>query len=200
MRSLLIFLIIASSLQAAFEKVDYALSTESIDVVVPCAAKDRETLEQCLRSIREYAYNIRRIIVVSKEHMTDMAEWYDESNYPFSLRDIIVEIFHGDEEGADAFISHPGSRATWIFQQFLKFYAPYVIPDISSNTLIVDSDLILLNPMRFMSDDGSPIFNVGSEYIEAYFHHAQRLLPGLHRVNPNYSGICNYMLFQRPVL
>jgi Family of unknown function (DUF6492) len=184
---------------AAYSQTQYALIPEPIDVVVPCAMKDYDTLEPCLHSIREYGENIRRIIVISKERLTDAAEWYDERDFPFSLRDLIVEVYHGDEAAADAFIAHPQSRAGWIFQQFLKLYAPFVIPGISSNVLIVDSDLVFINPMKFMTDDGMPIFNVGTENWAPYFSHARRLL-GLKRVFPDYSGICNYMLFQRVIL
>jgi Family of unknown function (DUF6492) len=200
MRFFLILLICSSPLWADFGKIEYQLSTEPIDIVMPCAPKDKDTLEVCIRSLHDCSKNIRRVIVISKEPMTNLAEWYDEKNYPFSLRDVIVEIFHGDESAADAFIAKPASRATWIFQQFLKLYAPFVIPGVSSNVLIVDADCFFLNPIEFISPEGVPIFNTATEYMEPYFKHAERLLPGLRRVYREYSGICNYMLFQKPIL
>lgn len=197
-----IFLFFAFSLPlcADFDKVQYQFSTEPIDIVIPCAPKDLDTLEICIRSLHSCAQNIRRTIVVSKEPLTDLAEWYDEKDYPFSLRDVIVEIFHGDESAADAFIAKPGSRASWIYQQFLKLYAPFVIPKISSNVLIVDADNYFLNPIEFMTSEGAPIFNTCEEYFEPYFKHASRLLPGIRRVYREHSGTCNYMLFQKPIL
>jgi hypothetical protein len=185
---------------ADFDKVHYQFSTEPIDIVIPCAPKDKDTLDICIRSLQSCSQNIRRTIVISKEPISRLAEWYDEKDYPFSLRDVIVEIFHGDESAAEEFIAKPGSRATWIFQQFLKLYAPFVIPGISSNVLIVDADNYFLNPIEFMTSEGAPIFNISDEYVESYFNHAARLLPGIRRVHKNYSGICNYMLFQRPIL
>ncbi len=51
-----------------------------------------------------------------------------------------------------------------------------------------------------MSEKGEPFFNVSDEYYDEYFKHAARLLPGFRRVYPQYSGICHFMLFQKPVL
>jgi hypothetical protein len=187
-------------LWADFDKVHYQFSTEPIDIVIPCAPKDKDTLEICIRSLQSCSNNIGRTIVVSKEPLTALAEWYDEKEYPFSIRDVIVEIFHGDESAAEAFMAKPGNRATWIFQQFLKLYAPFVIPGISSNVLIVDADNYFLNPIEFMTPEGAPIFNTSYEYVESYFQHAARLLLGIRRVHREYSGICNYILFQRPIL
>ncbi len=188
------------SLHGEFTKVRYNLSAESIDVVVPCALKDLDTLELCIQGIRENGQNIRRIIVLSNERFTQSAEWVDEACYPFSKRDLMIEIFNGDATEADRFLSDPKNRAGWIFQQFLKLYAPFVIPEISSNVLVLDSDVIFLNPTTFMTDEGNPIFNTGSEYYKPYFNHAQRLLPELHRVHRQHSGICHYMLFQKMIL
>jgi hypothetical protein len=194
------FLTVNFSLWAKIEKVHYLLSPEPIDVVIPSVPKDLDTLELCIEGIRKNGKNVRRIIVVSKERLTDSAEWFDEKQYPFSKRDLILEIFQGDEQKTDRFLTDPKARSGWIYQQFLKLYAPFVIPDISSNVLILDSDVIFLNPTAFMTEKGFPIFNTGSEYYKPYFNHMQRLLPDLTRVDRRYSGICNYMLFQRPIL
>lgn len=199
----LIFLFFAFALAAApesFRKVKYRLSDEPIDVIIPCAPKDLLTLEQCIEGIKTNGRNLRRIIVLSKEPMTRNAEWFSEDMFPFSKRDIALELFRGDLQAAEGFLAFPQTRIGWIFQQLLKFYAPFVIPNISSNVLILDSDVIFLKKVKFINSDGEPYFIPGTEYLPQYFEHASLLLPGIRRVHPKQSGIAHHMLFQKPVL
>ena len=181
-------------------KVHYALTAEPLDVVIPCSPKDLETLELCIQSVRRYAENIRRIIVISKDRLTNSAEWFPESQFPFSKEMIAQEIFAGETGRAEEFLAAPNTRIGWIYQQFLKFYAPFTIPGISSNVLIVDSDVIFLQPVSFITKKGAPLFTPATEYADSYFEHAARLLPGLQRVYRAHSGIAHHMLFQRPIL
>jgi len=184
----------------SFPKMTYEFSNEPIDVVIPYHPKDFETIEMCVQGIRENGNNVRRIIVVSKERATDLAEWFDEKNYPFTKEDLALEIFNGDAEKAREFLESPNTRIGWIFQQLLKFYAPFVIPGISSNVLILDADVIFLKPTDFMKEDGTPYFTVGTNDTKEYFDHAAKLLPGLRRARAGESGIVHHMLFQRPIL
>ena len=197
---ILYFLLLALPLSAEFAQKIFTLSPDPIDVVVPCGPKDRETLELCVEGIRANGLNVRRIIVVSKERMTEAAEWFSEEAYPFSKEDLALEIFRGDAEAAQEFLALPNCRIGWIYQQFLKLYAPFVIPQISPNVLVLDADVIFLNPASFLTEEGHPLFNFGDEHIPSYFAHAARLLPDLRRVFPNYSGIAHHMLFQKPIL
>ena len=183
-----------------FEKVIYPLKSDPIDVVIPCAPKDLLTLEDCIKSILKNGKNIRRIIVVSKEKLTSSVEWFSEDLFPFSKKDISLEIFSGDERAAQEFIDSPKTRIGWIFQQLLKFYIPFVIPNISSNVLILDSDVMFLNPHSFMDENGTPFFIPATEHVREYFDHAAKVLPGIQRVQMGKSGISHHMLFQKPVL
>jgi hypothetical protein len=182
-------------------KRTFDFSSEPIDVVIPCAPKDLRTLEKCIQGIRDNGKNVRRIIVISKERLTESAEWFSEDAFPFTKKDLAVEIFRGDVAAASAFLYQPDTRIGWIFQQFLKFYAPFVIPEISSNVLILDADVVFLNPVQFMTKEGGPCFVPSTEpYHAPYFSHAARLLKGLRRVHEQHSGIAHHMLFQKPIL
>jgi hypothetical protein len=172
---------------------------DPIDVVIPCVAKDQETVKYSIASIRAYCEGVRRIIVVSSEPIDVEAEWFDESNFPFNKLDIALEIFPSNDQAVQ-FIQTKHSRIGWIYQQLLKLYAPFVIPDISSNVLILDADTILLRPTRFMDESGAAFFNVGKENHKPYFEHMARLLPYMQRVDPKYSGITHHMLFQKSIL
>ncbi len=178
----------------------YEFLLDPVDVVIPCTSKDIRTLNLCIDGIKRYGKNINRVIVVSSEKLTDQAEWFGEADYPFSKNDIAYQIFK-NEKKAHAYLNTPKNRIGWIYQQLLKLYASFVIPNLSSNVLILDSDTVFLNPVSFYDKKtGGGYFNSGTEYNRPYFTHAQKLIPGFKKVYRNHSGISHHMLFQRPVL
>jgi hypothetical protein len=192
---LLIFLCSATH---PVKKVFYPFTTDPIDVVIPCHTKDLFTLDLCINGIRTQCKQVRRIIVVSQKKLTDNAEWFDESLYPFSKDDIALAIFRGNKDAAANYISG-GHRLGWIYQQLLKLYAPYAIPDISPNVLLLDADTIFLNSIEFINSEGVPYLTAANENHGPYFEHMKRLLPWLKR-ETQYSGISHHMLVQKCVL
>ena len=172
---------------------------DPIDVVIPCTYKDLFTLKRAIEGIRTYGVNVRRIIVVSLTPLEADAEWFDEALFPFNKLSIALEILKNGSK-AQCFIEEPKSRIGWIYQQLLKLYAPFVIPGISSNVLILDADTIFLNKTRFMDSSGWVLFNIGSEYHAPYFSHMPKVLPYLKRVHLDYSGVTHHMLFQKSIL
>jgi hypothetical protein len=182
----------------AVEKVQYSFSSSTIDVVIPCCEKDLPTLDLCIDGVLSNIKGVERIIVVSNRKLTNKAEWFDETNYPFTSQDIENEILRGKKlPSSDC---QDRYRLGWTFQQFLKLYAPFVIPNISRNVLIVDADTIFLSPVTFIGSSGGGFYNPGFEYQQPYFDHMKRVLPCLEKVFPEYSGISHHMLFQREVL
>ena len=119
-----------------------------IDIVIPAHQKDLATLDYSIAGIRKNIVGVRRIIVVSKEKYTDQAEWFNEALYPFSFKEI------SDLVG--------GSNVGWNYQQLLKLYAVLVIPDISENVLIVDSDTVFYRKVKFF-DNGIPLYNLSKD-------------------------------------
>jgi hypothetical protein len=181
------------------EKVEYQLFDEPIDVVIPCAKKDLRTLELCIEGVRKNVARLGEIIVISKERYTDNADWFAEELFPFSKFDLGYYICGETEDGAEKFLAEC-TRVGWIYQQFLKLYAPFVIPGISSNVLIVDADVIFYQPASFLNAKNEGLYNPGREYHKPYFNQMKRLLPDLHKLSPKYSGISHHMLFQRSIL
>ena len=180
-------------------KTKFPFSNDPIDVVIPCTEKDLYTLALCIDGIRKNGAGLRRIIVISKNKLTNKAEWYSEKGYPFSFQDVAEALAKGDlclqEE-----LSKGGSRTGWYYQQLLKLYAPLVIPNLSPNVLILDADTIFLNPVTFLNDENGGMYNPGVEHHLPYFRHAELLIPGFYKLFPNYSGISHHMIFQRPVI
>jgi hypothetical protein len=175
----------------------YKFSNEPIDVIIPCAKKDVPTLELCIKGIRDNGKNIRKIIVISSERLTNNADWFDENKFPFSNEDIANEIYGNNENMKKSFIT---TRAGWLLQQFLKLYSVYVIPGISENILVLDADTIFLKPVEFQNNDNEPLFAYGKENHTAYFETAKILLPYFSKVYKEYSGIAHHMLFQKSIL
>lgn len=181
-------------------KVVYDFSDEPIDVVIPTTYKDLETLNLCIEGIRNNCSQVRRIIVVSPEPLTDQAEWFDETKYPFSKEEVSFYLNQGDFNRSQEYLADPKSRLGWYYQQLLKFYAPFVIKDISSNVLILDSDTIFLKPVVFTNSQFAGLYTTSVEDNPAYFKHASKLIPGFRQIFQDYSGISHHMLFQRCVL
>ena len=168
-----------------------------IDVIIPAHKKDLGTLNHCIDGIRKNIANVRRIIVISKEKYTEKAEWFDESLYPFSFQEISDLV--------------AGSNVGWNYQQLLKLYAVLVIPNISENVLVVDSDTVFYRKVKFFSDEGLPLYNLSkdqnldnSNFHQTTFRHIKKILPELSEIFPkefeNVSGICHHMLFQKSII
>lgn len=197
----LMLFLLTSPLEGTHGSVKYPFTSDPIDVVIPAISKDLPTLELCIKGIKRYGKNIRRIIVVSPTKLTDNAEWFDESNYPFTRNEVAYHLLKGDEAAAESYLTSPQSRFGWYYQQLLKLYAPFTIPDISPNVLILDSDTIFLKPVTFMSANGAGLYNFNKITVhKPYLIHAQHLIPGFKTQFLRRSGICHHMLFQKPVL
>ena len=197
----LFFLCFNCFVQADPIKVHYDLKDDPIDVVIVSHPKDKETIEYCIEGIRENCSKVRRIIVVSSERLSDNCEWFDEKDYPFSLNDVYLAIGRGDSRRSEKFFRHHCRPPGWYFQQLLKLYAPFVIPGISSNVLIVDADTVFMNPVEFINDSLGTLFCVSHKIAkERYIRHAARLVPGYERIYPEVYSVCHHMLFQRPIL
>lgn len=202
----LLFIAITSITEGSLAKKQYRFTDDPIDVVIPCCRNDLDTLDLCIAGIRKNCSQIRRVIVVSSEPFTDEAEWFDEKNYPFNKESIALYLLSQDTQLANQYLSKPNSRVGWYYQQLLKLYASFVIPHLSPNLLIVDADAIFLRPVVFLDEFNCGLYTAGGgglcgiQYHRPYFDHAEKLIPGLEKVFPNYSGIAHHMLFQKPVL
>ncbi len=184
-------------------KMHYDLVDDLIDVVIVTHPKDTATLDLCIDGIRENCSHIRRVIVVSSQKLTDKAEWFDENKFPFSKEDIAATIVRGDKTKRESFFRNNHRSPGWYFQQLLKLYSPFLIPNISSNVLILDSDTIFMNPVKFLNQSNGGLFCISRDQTEPkrhYFAHAKRLVPDYKRIYPKVYSVCHHMLFQKPIL
>ncbi len=200
LKTLALPLLSASLLAGGFGDLhDYNFIHEPIDVVIPAVEKDLETLDLCIKGIKKNGRFIRNIYVVSDKQLTDKAQWFDEKKYPFTKFNLACEIFK-NEAIAQEYLQVPDNRIGWVLQQLLKLYAPLVIPGISSNVLVLDSDTIFLRRVSFINMKGEPYLNPGTEYFKDYFDHAAQLIPGFKKLYRQHSGISHHMLIQKDVI
>lgn len=198
-----------------------------IDAVIPAHPKDCEILEHCIKGIKKNVKNIRRIIVISKDKLSDNAEWFDEALFPFSYQEV-AELVNNQAVG-------------WNYQQLLKLYAPLTIPNISDNVLIVDADTVFYKKISFFDNKNRALYNLAKdqnlhssefqtntlEHIKKILWQVSNLIPELFAIdqqkNPkraqifsqklNFldqqqkslalnleSGICHHMLMQKKII
>ena len=158
---ILLFFSLHTSLQAKIDepiKKHYDLVNDPIDVIIVTHPKDKETINACINGIKENCPEVRRIIHVSSERLTDQCQWFDENNFPFGIEDVALAVGRGSKAKGDKFFKGHCRYPGWYFQQLLKLYSPYVIPEISSNVLVVDSDTIFMNPVTFLNESNGGLF------------------------------------------
>lgn len=157
-----------------------------LDVVIPAHEKDIETLDLAIDGLKDSVEDIGEVYVISKDKLTDNAKWIPESKFPFSLDDVSK-------------IIGKHWRTCWYYQQLLKLYAQTVEEELSDSILVTDADTIFLNKIKFIDGDVA-YYNIGSEHYNPYFEHMSKLVPGLHKQMPTYSGITHHMVFQRDIM
>lgn len=173
----------------------YSLFSQSIDVVIPVHKKDKPTLEIVIASIRKNVEGVRRVIVISKEKFSENAEWVDERDFPFTIKDVADQIGGGGGIGKNV-------RRGWYYQQLLKLYAHAVIDDLLENILIFDADTMANHQMKFIEDDGSlymDVRNYGSPFF-TYFTHLKKILPDLKDFNRSVNPVVHHMVFNKEVI
>ena len=151
-----------------------------LDVVIPCDLAQGPALASCITSLYLHMRDLSRILVISPQPLTDQAEWVDEARFPFHRTDL--------PQWVPFLTNHDRRRAaltTWPLQrQLLKLCVGLVVPDLSDPYLAVDPSVILLQPLPWVHEDGSPWQYVEQRYHMPFYAHLNRLVPGLRRIIP----------------
>ena len=88
-------------------------------------------------------------------------------------------------------------RSGWYIQQFLKMNYCQICKE--KYYLIWDSDTIPIKKVKMFSNDGTPYFNVKTEFHPPYFTTMKKLIPELSKKN-NYSFISEHMLINTKIM
>jgi hypothetical protein len=164
-----------------------------MDVVITFHPKDRDTLENCLFGLINNVNNVRNIYLVTGEDPKISGYknlfWIPENKYPFSFNDV-KEVLNLPRE----------SRVGWYYQQILKLYCFTVIPTLSENFLILDSDLIFTKPIQFFHEN-KLCYTFGHEPLHpSYISFLNKILPNLDKSKLSISGIAHHMIFNKSIL
>ncbi|HLD77319.1 MAG TPA: hypothetical protein VI861_04220 [Rickettsiales bacterium] len=171
------------------------MSQNFFDVIIPVHKKDLAILEYCIEAAKNKLIGVRRIITISRERYTKNAEWFAESNFPFTIQEVAQYVSLG--------------HAGWYFQQLLKMYAPLIIPDVAKNVMILDSDTVFFKKTKMFDDEGRPFYSISKDtkicrkpFDIRVEEHIVKLWPEISRNNlppefKEFSGIAHNMMFNR---
>jgi len=186
----------------------------AFDCVIPAHAKDMDTLGATVASLRSCFPELGRIVVIASAQCASAvesvgAEYFDEAAglWPFSRADC----------------KDCGCPAGWLLQQLLKLYAASIIPELASNVLVCDADVIWLehaskrkiiffeqdigtdsqeviaNFCTFDSESCPPIRSIVD--LHRYDAFVPEVLPGLHKPRPGKeTAVSHHAPLQRLVL
>jgi GR25 family glycosyltransferase involved in LPS biosynthesis len=179
--------------------VKYTINTNmftntKFDIVYICHSKDKDTIIKSLESVKKYVRHYNNIYLIAKENFlknywSDNMIFIDENKYPFTKDDIKNNISS----------KCPKFKYGWYYQQLLKLYIHYAIPEITDHFMVLDSDVIFYKFIRFFNDDNIPYFTTGNEYNKPYFKHMKELYPKLKKMHTK-SGISHHMMFNKKIL
>jgi hypothetical protein len=161
------------------------------DAVIPFHPKDKETVRMCCDSLKG-VLNVTNIYLISTENPNiENTSFIDEK----SISNIVsLETIKTKWEATGSRFSN---RAGWIYQQLLKLGASEIIPNLSDDFLISDSDIVFLNNPYIQTENG--IFPYAKaytgEYNEPYRKNYERLMK--EPTESGFSFINHNMVFNR---
>lgn len=160
-----------------------------IDLVYPCHAKDKDTIDIAIEYAKKNIENLNNIYVVSKTKLTENAIWISEDIFPFTFQDMIDYI--GDHW-----------RTGWYYAGWIHLYSAIIIPNILENVLICDSDTVFIKPTTFLDENDRALYNISpSDGTPLYLEHMGKLIPGLTlQVEKPWSGIAHHILMKKEIL
>jgi len=133
-----------------------------MNVYITLHAKDTTVLPYCVRGIRACP-DVSGVIVIASAKCAPLCRslgvnWIDEDR-------VVPGVRHD---------TYAATRWGWYFQQILKLGVAWL--EREDYYLVVDADTVFLNPVRFFSDEGQPIYTTARESHAPYFETFERLL------------------------
>lgn len=177
------------------------------DIVICSCDKDKFILKKLIESIYKFISDYRRIIVISDKKLIDNpnVEWFDEKKFPFSKKDVYDNLNGMKEEQRVRKISY--------INQILKLYCHKIIPNLTENVLICDSDIIFIKKTSFF-ENGLPLY--GNRIVDyhaylPYLKHHSKLCKEfdfgnlfgndkLKKQNKFTSGICHHIIYNKFII
>lgn len=138
----------------------------NIEAVIPAAPKDYNKIAYVIRSISNYAQDIKAVHVISP----DMHGFVQMGNLPITC--------HVDEDVLYFDRRKFTYRPNWIYQQFLKLFQ-----NVTSTEwfVVVDADILFNTDLKFFDKD-KPIMMLGRDQNHPPYYRYNQAMLGLGRV------------------
>ena len=157
------------------------------NIFIPVSKKDKKIVKNAVDNNQKFIQGSYNIFLLSdnKNININNTKFLRKEDFPFSKEEIENKI--------------KNNRAGWVYQQLCKIYfASNLNP--SRFTLVLDSDLFFVKPIKFFDKNSIPIYTTSEEFHKPYFDHMQKLLPQLHRFDEKESGIVHHMVFDKKII
>lgn len=159
-----------------------------LDVFTPVSTQDKKFIKYTINyNSSKFIQNVERYILFTESDPQKIKNTVvlTRDDFPFTREYVLKKLNF-----------HP--RSGWVYQQLVKFY---FAKDISKKDyiLLLDADVFFTKEISFF-EENKPIFSLGSEFHIEYFKHMRRILPTLHRVNKNESGIAHHMVINKKII
>jgi len=163
----------------------------TIDVVIPVAIKDYESVALVVDSIKKYLkHKIETIYIVAEknETITDICR-------ENGLRFISEDTINGISKKRIQYTVKGIDRSGWLYQQFIKLSVEKISP--KKYVFICDADTLLCRPQRLIYKN-HVIFNHSDEYHQPYYDAYYNIV----RQKTSYplSFVAHYMMIDTAVL
>lgn len=179
---------------ASFEKRQFSEAEffPSIIAVIPCLAKDLETLASCVNSLRINSLNpISQITLVAP--VKDL-QWIAKLNLKVQL---VAEEGLLPLQILNSLGRIPENRRGWILQQILKLWMTH--QSAASGVLVMDADTILTRPQAWLDFGARQILAISNEFHRPYVEHFSRNWGTVGHVD-GLSFVTHYQLMQPAVV
>ncbi len=161
--------VLRGRLSARLDKRQFSHDTAfpRIMAVIPCLAKDLQTLESCVDAIKTNSLNpISRILLVVPGR--DLQEI---RNMELAAQ-VIPEESLLPSQILSSLSGIPDERRGWILQQVLKLWVVHQSEE--AGVLVMDADTILTAPQAWLDFHGRQILAISNEFHRPYLEHFSR--------------------------
>jgi hypothetical protein len=162
-----------------------------ISVVIPCHPKDSALMSFVLSGLEKNCLNqITEVIIISPSRLPSTLE------SKFKLRFLEDSDVLDSELLATIKSIFPSQQFGWVVQQVLKIRCALKF-SLNENTLIIDSDTVLIKPTLFVFDNYQTL-SITREYHRQYVKQYQNFSNC--NFDTGFSYVTHYQLWQRDIL
>lgn len=175
------------------------INNKIMSLIIPTVPSDFNRMINNYKFYKKFIIGINDLVFIGNEELEKLLKvnkYFFEIPITFINEKTIIDV-----DKIKKLIENKNKNATqrsgWYIQQFLKMNYCQICKE--KYYLIWDSDTIPIKKVNMFSDDGTPYFNVKTEFHPPYFKTMNKLIPELSKKN-NYSFISEHMLINTKIM